>query len=80
MLARLTSELTMAFMNSDRRTGMVTVEDILACFPKLRKDARANVKSMLHELIIDKNATIPQIFVCTGKALAVMAKAATGKC
>ena len=34
----------------------------------------------MRELIIGKNATIPQIFECTGKALAVMAKAATGKC
>lgn len=44
-------------------TGVVGVEDILARLPKLRKDARANVKSVLHELTADKNATIPQI--CT---------------
>jgi hypothetical protein len=42
---------------------VVGVEDILARLPKLRKDARANVKSVLHELTADKNATIPQI--CT---------------
>ena len=38
---------------------MVGVEDILARLPKLRKDARANVESVLHELTADKNATIP---------------------
>ena len=35
-------------------TGAVAVEDILARLPKLRKDARANVESVLHELIADK--------------------------
>ena len=50
-------------------TGVVGVEDILARLPKLRKDARANVESVLHELIADKNATIPQICARTGMAL-----------
>ena len=50
-------------------TGVVGVEDILARLPKLRKDARANVENVLHELIADKNATIPQICARTGMAL-----------
>ena len=50
-------------------TGTAGVEDILARLPKLRKDARANVESVLHELIADKNATIPQICARTGMAL-----------
>ena len=50
-------------------TGVVGVEDILARFPKLRKDARANVENVLHELTADKNATIPQICARTGMAL-----------
>ena len=50
-------------------TGVVGAEDILARFPKLRKDARANVENVLHELIADRNATIPQICACTGMAL-----------
>ena len=50
-------------------TGTAGVEDILACLPKLRKDARANVESVLHELIADRNATIPQICARTGMAL-----------
>ena len=50
-------------------TGVVGVEDILARLPKLRKDARANVENVLHELIADRNATIPQICARTGMAL-----------
>ena len=50
-------------------TGTAGVEDILARLPKLRKDARANVENVLHELIADKNATIPQICARTGMAL-----------
>ena len=50
-------------------TGTAGVEDILARLPKLRKDARANVESVLHELIADRNATIPQICARTGMAL-----------
>jgi ATP-dependent DNA helicase RecG len=50
-------------------TGTAGVEDILARLPKLRKDARANVETVLHELIADKNATIPQICARTGMAL-----------
>ena len=45
------------------------VEVILARLPKLRKDARANVGTVLHELIADKTATIPQICARTGMAL-----------
>lgn len=50
-------------------TGAAGIEAILARIPKLRKDARANVESVLHELIADKNATIPQICARTGMAL-----------
>ena len=50
-------------------TGVVAVEDILARLPKLRKDAMANVETVLHELIADKTATIPQICARTGMAL-----------
>ena len=49
--------------------GTAGVADILARLPKLRKDARANVESVLHELIADRNATIPQICARTGMAL-----------
>ena len=45
------------------------VVELLARLPKLRKDARANVETVLHELITDKNATIPQICARTGMAL-----------
>ena len=50
-------------------TGAIGTEAILARIPKLRKDARANVEIVLHELIADKNATIPQICARTGMAL-----------
>ena len=50
-------------------TGAMGVEVILARLPKLRKDARANVGTVLHELIADKTATIPQICARTGMAL-----------
>ena len=50
-------------------TGATGTEAILARLPKLRKDARANVEIVLHELIADKNATIPQICARTGMAL-----------
>lgn len=50
-------------------TGTAGVEDILARLPKLRKDARANVENVLHELIANRNATIPQICARTGMAL-----------
>ena len=43
--------------------------ELLARLPKLRKDARANVETVLHELIADKNATIPLICARTGMAL-----------
>jgi ketosteroid isomerase-like protein len=43
--------------------------ELLARLPKLRKDARVNVETVLHELIADKNATIPQICARTGMAL-----------
>ena len=52
--------------------GMPTTDNVgelLARLPKLRKDARANVETVLHELIADKNATIPQICARTGMAL-----------
>ena len=46
-----------------------SIVGLLARLPKLRKDARANVETVLHELISDKNATIPQICARTGMAL-----------
>lgn len=54
-------------LNSMAGTG--SIGDFLARLPKLRKDARANVETVLHELIFDKNATIPQICARTGMAL-----------
>ena len=45
------------------------IGELLARLPKLRKDARVNVETVLHELIADKNATIPQICARTGMAL-----------
>ena len=45
------------------------IGELLARLPKLRKDARANVEAVLHELIADKNTTIPQICARTGMAL-----------
>ena len=50
-------------------TAPDNVGELLARLPKLRKDARANVESVLHELVTDKNATIPQICARTGMAL-----------
>ena len=50
-------------------TAPDNVVELLARLPKLRKDARANVETVLHELIADKNATIPQICARTGMAL-----------
>ena len=50
-------------------TATDNVGELLARLPKLRKDARTNVENVLHELIADKNATIPQICARTGMAL-----------
>ena len=50
-------------------TATDNVGELLARLPKLRKDARTNVETVLHELIADKNATIPQICARTGMAL-----------
>ena len=50
-------------------TAADNIGELLARLPKLRKDARANVETVLHELIADKNATIPQICARTGMAL-----------
>ena len=50
-------------------TAADNIVELLARLPKLRKDARANVEIVLHELIADKNATIPQICARTGMAL-----------
>lgn len=52
--------------------GMASANNVgalLARLPKLRKDARANVETVLHELIVDKSVTIPQICARTGMAL-----------
>ena len=52
--------------------GMASANNVgalLARLPKLRKDARANVETVLHELIADKSVTIPQICARTGMAL-----------
>ena len=50
-------------------TAADNIGELLPRLPKLRKDARANVEIVLHELIADKNATIPQICARTGMAL-----------
>ena len=50
-------------------TAADNIGELLARLPKLRKDARTNVETVLHELIADKNATIPQICARTGMAL-----------
>lgn len=50
-------------------TAADNIGELLVRLPKLRKDARANVETVLHELIADKNATIPQICARTGMAL-----------
>ena len=50
-------------------TAADNIGELLARLPKLRKDARANVEIVLHELIADKSATIPQICARTGMAL-----------
>ena len=50
-------------------TAADNIGELLARLPKLRKDARANVETVLHELIADKNAAIPQICARTGMAL-----------
>ena len=52
--------------------GMASANNVgalLARLPKLRKDARANVETVLHELIADKSVIIPQICARTGMAL-----------
>ena len=50
-------------------TAADNIGELLARLPKLRKDARANVETVLHELIADKSVTIPQICARTGMAL-----------
>ena len=50
-------------------TGTDKFAELAARLPKLRKDARANVESVLHELLADKNTTIPLICARTGMAL-----------
>ena len=50
-------------------TAADNIGELLARLPKLRKDARANVETVLHELIADKSMTIPQICARTGMAL-----------
>lgn len=54
------------------RTGTrwsVVVPDPVAHLPNLRKDARANAEVVLHEIIADNTATIPEICARTGMAL-----------
>ena len=54
------------------RTGtrwVVLVSDPVAHLPSLRKDARANAEAVLHEIIADNAATIPEICARTGMAL-----------
>ena len=43
--------------------------DPVAHLPDLRKDARANAEAVLHEIIVDNTATIPEICARTGMAL-----------
>lgn len=47
----------------------VVVPDPVAHLPNLRKDARANAAVVLHEIIADNTATIPEICARTGMAL-----------
>ena len=54
--------------------------ELLTRLPKLRKDARANVEAVLHELIADKNATIPQICARTGMEFRTINNALTTLC
>lgn len=48
---------------------VVLVSDPVAHLPSLRKDARANAEAVLHEIIADNAATIPEICARTGMAL-----------
>ena len=48
---------------------VVLVSDPVAHLPNLRKDARANAEVVLHEIIADNTATIPEICARTGMAL-----------
>ena len=45
------------------------MSDPMVHLPNLRKDARANVEAVLHEIIADNAATIPEICARTGMAL-----------
>ena len=47
----------------------VVVPDPVAHLPNLRKDAHANAEVVLHEIIADNTATIPEICARTGMAL-----------
>ena len=58
-------------------TAADNIGELLARLPKLRKDARANVETVLHELISDQKATIPQICARTGMALRTINNALT---
>ena len=48
---------------------VVADADPVAHLPNLRKDARENAENVLHEIIADNTATIPEICARTGMAL-----------
>lgn len=48
---------------------VVVASDPVVHLPNLRKDARANAEAVLHEIIADNAATIPEICARTGMAL-----------
>lgn len=56
---------------------VVLVSDPVAHLPNLRKDARANAEAVLHEIIADNAATIPEICARTGMALRTINNAIT---
>ena len=47
----------------------ITDGDPFSCLPRMRRDARENAERVLHEIIADSNATLPQICARTGMAL-----------
>ncbi len=47
----------------------ITDGDPVSHLPRMRRDARENAERVLHEIIADSNATLPQICARTGMAL-----------
>ena len=52
-----------------RKNGPDQIGRIMQSLPKIRSDARANIETVLHEIIADNHATIPLICARTGLAL-----------